>query len=286
MASNVTIVCEYSIALVLYSISLVLLLRILRSIWLRSKKFKKNFLTKSNVTASLLIYLISWSIVIIVSLPFLLYYIVTWRPAASVRDGPTLFWLAIWSVPSQICMSCSVLLLTLERISYIHWPALRHSHRKYPFIIFGVSIGLLLAWSSILWTVMYELPIPPTIDCAAYACIFRPNVLDFYTQTRRSLAVLNSLLGIYFFVLLQKKWKAGSAAKCSYHRINVMAGVVLIAEFSLNILPMALTAFLYYCCNMWITTIVGPIFNTILVAMDVFIASVVYTTWLGKRLKR
>ncbi|KAI1697260.1 hypothetical protein Ddc_19815 [Ditylenchus destructor] len=255
---NVLTFCEYFVTLILYSISLLLLLRILWGVRRKGKTAsKKASLSRANVTPSLLLYFIAWTVDIIVSIPFLVYYIVTWRANTPLRDGATWVWLAVWTFPLQAFVAVSVSTLTLERISCILWPGHRSPRQRWILTFFGITIGAIVACGSFAYLLIYELPIPPIIDCAGYAGCFRSPSTNFYNFSRQIISVINAILGICFFVLLQRRWKSSVASKSGNH----FFGIAIAAH-------------------------TGPIFPTVLPAMDVFVASIIYTAWLGKRLFR
>ncbi|KAI1694350.1 hypothetical protein DdX_20156 [Ditylenchus destructor] len=256
--------------------------------WLKNRKAgKSSSSAKINVSPSLVVYFIAWTVEITISMPFFLYFIVTWTSESSTRDGPTLFWLSIWSLAFQPFVQITVLMVTLERISCIHWPAYFKNHRlKYIFTFVGIIFGLALVCLTFIWTLMHELPIPSLIDCNSYACIYRAGAMEVSSWIRQILMFMNSIYGIYFFALLQHRWKACVTSKLHNHLLNVMAGIVLAAEFFLNIFPMLINKILNRFTDIHLTVIMGPIFNTLLVALDVFVASVIYTLWMRKRLTR
>ncbi|KAI1705186.1 hypothetical protein DdX_13791 [Ditylenchus destructor] len=282
-AYSILSLCEFWVTLVLYSMSLVLLLRILMTVWRKNRNSnKKSHLTRN---PTLLLYFIAWTVEVIVSIPFCIYYIASWRPESYERDGPTWLWLVIWTFPLQAFVTTSVTTLTLERICCILWPGPRSQRRKWILTLFGVLVGGILACGAFVWFLSYFLPMPSKLDCAGFAGCLRVGCTNFCNRSKQVLSVINAILGIVFFVLLRQRWKSSVASKMGNHQLNIMAGVILIAEFSLNLLPVSIAQnVFYYCFDIAIAAFVGPVFFTLLTAMDVFVASIIYTAWLGARI--
>ncbi|KAL3118867.1 hypothetical protein niasHT_008214 [Heterodera trifolii] len=236
MSGSYFVLAEFILAVIFHSVAIVQIFIILRSNVRKNISLFFTALFGNSFCAALLL------------LPYEIYSIIVWRPTeGALYDGATLFFIAL---PAHLLLSTipmSVFFMTIDRICIILFE-LNYGSRikrvlKRSFFC-ALSVGILFNFIEIL----SAMPVPTKTECEIFGCILGTSV-QLYLGWRAFCAILNTISGILFFVVLYRSNRkmasttkmlnnAGQLQIRRANRVNnLLTSVAIVSELFISFLP-------------------------------------------------
>ncbi|KAL3123677.1 hypothetical protein niasHT_002759 [Heterodera trifolii] len=236
MSGSYFVLAEFILAIIFHSVAIVQIFLILRS----------N--VRKNISLFFMALFVNWFCAVLLLLPYEIHAIIVWRPTeGTLYDGATLYFIAL---PAHLLLSAipmSVFFLTIDRICIICFEHNYGSQIKRVlkrFFLSASSVGILFNFIGML----SAMPVPTKTECEIFGCILGTSV-QLYLGWRAFCAILNTISGISFFVILYRSNRKmahttkmlNTAGQLQIRRANrannLLTSVAIINELFISFLP-------------------------------------------------